>query len=269
MAKKRGYTIALAGKGGTGKTTLAGFLVRFLKEHEMSPILAVDADSNANFNEVLGLQVEETLGKAREMMKKDVPVGMTKDIFMEMKVQQALVEANGFDLIVMGRPEGPGCYCAANNLLSKFIDKLIKNYAYLVIDNEAGMEHFSRLTTKDIDLLLVVSDPSRRGILSARRIYDLVDELGIRVGRKFLLVNQYREGLASLVSRETGTFGPDFVETIPEDELIYQFDLEGKPSSQLPPESVALRAANAIFAKLLLEQEAAPQHRSGQAGSAA
>jgi len=256
MAKKQGYTIALAGKGGTGKTTLAGLLVRFLKEHDMSPILAVDADSNSNLNEVLGLKVEETLGEAREMMKKDVPVGMTKDMWMEMKVEQALVEAKGFDLIVMGRPEGPGCYCAANNLLSAFIERLMNNYPYLVVDNEAGMEHFSRLTTKDIDLLLVVSDSSRRGILSARRIYDLVDELNIRVGRKYLLVNQYRDKLAKLVAKETETFDPNSVSTIPEDDLIYEFDLEGKPTMELPPESVALQAANEIFARLLLEKAA-------------
>jgi CO dehydrogenase maturation factor len=256
MVKKQGYTIAMAGKGGTGKTTLAGLLVRFLKEHNMTPILAVDADANTNLNEVLGLEVEETLGEAREMMRKDVPVGMTKDIFMEMKVEQALVESNGFDLMVMGRPEGPGCYCAANNLLSKFIERMMDNYPYLVVDNEAGMEHFSRLTTKDIDLLLIVSDSSRRGILSARRIYDLVDELGIKVGRKYLLVNQYRDKLESLVAKETQTFDPDSVSTIPEDDLIYEFDLEGKPTIELPAESVALQATNEIFRKLLLEKAA-------------
>ena len=256
MVKKQGYTIAMAGKGGTGKTTLAGLLVRFLKEHNMIPILAVDADANTTLNEVLGLEVEETLGEAREMMKKDVPVGMTKDIFMEMKVEQTLVESNGFDLMPMGRPEGPGCYCAANNLLSKFIERMMNNYPYLVVDNEAGMEHFSRLTTKDIDLLLIVSDSSRRGILSARRIYDLVDELGIRVGRKYLLVNQYRDKLESLVAKETQIFDPDSVSTIPEDDLIYQFDLEGKPTIELPAESVALQAINEVFRKLLLEKAA-------------
>jgi CO dehydrogenase maturation factor len=190
------------------------------------------------------------------MMKKDVPVGMTKDIFMEMKVEQTLVESNGFDLMPMGRPEGPGCYCAANNLLSKFIERMMNNYPYLVVDNEAGMEHFSRLTTKDIDLLLIVSDSSRRGILSARRIYDLVDELGIRVGRKYLLVNQYRDKLESLVAKETQIFDPDSVSTIPEDDLIYQFDLEGKPTIELPAESVALQAINEVFRKLLLEKAA-------------
>ncbi len=249
--KKQGYTIAMAGKGGTGKTTLAGLLVRFLLEHEMTPILAVDADANSNLHEVLGLEMEETLGEAREMMKKDVPVGITKDMWMEMKVEQALVEATGFDLMVMGRPEGPGCYCAANNLLSKFIERMMDNYPYLVVDNEAGMEHFSRLTNKEIDLLLVVSDSSRRGILSARRIYDLVDELGIRVGQKYLLVNQYRDKLESIVTKETQVFDSNSVSTIPEDDLIYQFDLEGKPTVQLPPESMALQAANEIFSKLL------------------
>jgi len=128
MRKKRAHIFAFAGKGGSGKTTLAGLLVRFLKEHRMTPILAVDADSNANFNEVLGLEVEDTLGQAREMLKKEVPVGMTKDVFIEMKVEQALVEIKDFDLIVMGRPEGPGCYCAANNLLSRCIDSLMGNY---------------------------------------------------------------------------------------------------------------------------------------------
>jgi CO dehydrogenase maturation factor len=130
---------------------------------------------------------------------------------------------------------------------------MMDNYPYLVVDNEAGMEHFSRLTTKYIDLLLIVSDSSRRGILSARRIYDLVDELGIRVGRKYLLVNQYRDKLERLVTKETETFGPDSVSTIPEDDLIYQFDLEGKPTVELPPDSVALQAANEVFEKLLIE----------------
>ena len=253
MRKERRHIFAFAGKGGTGKTTLAGLLVRFLKEHNLTPILAVDADSNANFNEVLGLKVEETLGQAREMLKKEVPAGMSKDIFIEMKVEQALIETNFVDLIVMGRPEGPGCYCAANNLLSKCIDRVMGNYPYLVIDNEAGMEHFSRLTTKDIALLFVVSDPSRRGMLSARRICDLIDELGISVGRKFLMINRYREGLTRLISQQIKGLGPESVATIPEDKLIYQYDLEGLPTIELPTESVALRAANKIFARLMEE----------------
>ena len=251
MGRKQTYIFAFAGKGGTGKTTLAGLLVRFLFEHNLTPILAVDADSNANFNEVLGIKVDETLGQAREMLKKEAPVGMTKDMFMEMKVQQALIETKFFDLIVMGRPEGPGCYCAANNLLGNCLDRLMGNYPCLVIDNEAGMEHFSRLTTKNIDLLFVVSDPSRRGMLSARRICDLIDELGINVGRKFLMINRYREGLTRLFSQQIRGLDPESVAIIPEDELIYHYDLEGKPTIDLPPESVALQAANKVFARLI------------------
>jgi CO dehydrogenase maturation factor len=250
MGKVRTHVFAFAGKGGTGKTTLAGLLVRFLLEHNLTPVLAVDADSNANFNEVLGLKVEGTLGQARELLKKEVSVGMTKDMFMEMKVQQALIETNFCDLIVMGRPEGPGCYCAANNLLSNCLHRLMGNYPYLVIDNEAGMEHFSRLTTKNIDLLFVVSDPSRRGMLSARRICELIDELGISVGRKFLMINRYREGLTRLISQQIEGLRPESVATIPEDNLICQYDLQGRPTIELPTESVALQAANRVFARL-------------------
>lgn len=161
------FTIAVSGKGGTGKTTFTAMIIRHLLEKGKSPVLAVDADSNANLNEVLGIELRSTLGKARELMKRDVPVGMTKDVWFEYKIQEALVEAKGFDLIAMGRPEGAGCYCAANTLARKYLDLLTQNYRYIVIDNEAGMEHFSRLTTRDVDLLFILSDASRRGILTA------------------------------------------------------------------------------------------------------
>ena len=187
------YSIALAGKGGTGKTTMAGILVKYLVEKGRTPVLAVDADANANLNEVLGLEVEETLGDAREDMKKGVSAGMTKNIFIEMKLQQAVIEADGFDLIVMGRPEGAGCYCAANTLLTESLEKLIDNYTSVVMDNEAGMEHISRLTTNNIDALLVVSDPTRRGLQAASRIVDLADKLSLNIGRKMVMVNRLRD----------------------------------------------------------------------------
>ncbi len=176
------YTIALAGKGGSGKTTMAGLLIKYLVRGNKIPILAVDADCNANLNEVLGLEIKDTLGNAREEMKKGVvPGGMTKDIFMEMKLEESLVEAPGFDLVVMGQPEGAGCYCAANTLLAGFMDRLAGNYPFIVMDNEAGMEHISRLTTKNVDILLVVSDSSRRGLQAAIRIDDLAKRLNIGV----------------------------------------------------------------------------------------
>ena len=244
-------TIALGGKGGTGKTTIAGLLVRYLVNNGMKPVLAIDADSNANLNDVLGCELIETLSDAREMMKKDVPSGMTKDIFMEMKVEQALVESDGYDLVAMGQPEGPGCYCAANNLLTSLIDRLMKNYEYLVIDNEAGMEHFSRLTQKDIDLLILVSDPSRRGLTAACRIAELVRGLPIHVTETLLVVNQLENGDQDWPEDVLRTFGEDHVYGLPSDPLLAQFDKEGKPTSQLPEDCPVVKAANTLFEKLL------------------
>ncbi|NNL78346.1 MAG: AAA family ATPase, partial [Desulfobacterales bacterium] len=188
------YTVALAGKGGSGKTTMAGLLIKYLLKKDKTPILAVDADCNANLNEVLGLEINDTLGNAREEMKKGVvPGGMTKDIFMEMKLEEAMVEAQGYDLIVMGQPEGAGCYCAANTLLAGFMERLEGNYPFIVMDNEAGMEHISRLTTKNVDVLLIITDPSRRGLQAALRIEDLARCLNIVVGKSYVVINQVKE----------------------------------------------------------------------------
>lgn len=244
------YSIGLAGKGGTGKTTIAGLLVRYLVEKGKVPVLAVDSDANANLNEVLGLEVRETLGDAREEMKTGVSAGMTKDVFMEMKLEQSVVEAEGFDLIVMGRPEGPGCYCAANTLLTQYLDRLINNYAYVVIDNEAGMEHISRLTTNNIDLLLVVSDTTRRGIHSAARIFELADELGLNIAQKTVIINQVKEGQTDQVKKMVEGFGLPLGGIIPDDVLIQDFDLKGRPTIQLDPGSRALQAAFDIFEKI-------------------
>jgi len=247
------YSIALAGKGGTGKTTMAGFLIKYLVEKGKRPVLAVDADANANLNEVLGLQVEETLGDAREQMKKGVAAGMTKDIFMEMKLQEAVIEASGFDLIVMGRPEGAGCYCAANTLLTVYLDKLMGNYKYLVMDNEAGMEHISRLTTNNIDDLLVVSDPTRRGIQAAARIVKLTDELGLNIGRKLVVVNQAREGQEKGLEEVVKEYKLVLVGLVPEDADLQQFDLNGRPTVELENDNRAVAAAYRIFDKMFDE----------------
>ena len=245
------YSIGLAGKGGTGKTTLSGLLIRYLVEKGKVPVLAVDADSNFNLNEVLGMEVRETLGDAREEMKKGVATGMTKDVFMEMKLEQAVVEAQGFDLIVMGRPEGAGCYCAANTLLTNSLDRLINNYAYIVMDNEAGMEHISRLTTNNVDLLLVVSDPTRRGMQAALRIYQLTDSLGLKIEKKVFVVNQAKEGQGEEIRKRAKEFNLDPEGIIPEDPLVRRFDLEGKPTTELNAESTALGAAFNLFEKIL------------------
>ncbi|MDR3557872.1 MAG: AAA family ATPase [Syntrophobacteraceae bacterium] len=245
------FAIALGGKGGTGKTTIAGLLIRYMLNHGMKPLLAIDADCNSNLNEVLGVVLEETLSDAREDMRTKVPTGMTKDIYMEMKVEQALIETAEFDLIAMGRPEGPGCYCAANNLLTTLIERLIGNYQYIVIDNEAGMEHFSRLNQKDIDLLVLVSDPSRRGLSAACRIAELVKTLPMKVARTVLVVNQIREAISEWPEEVLRIFGCEGIACLPADPMISRFDMEGKPTVKLPDDAVVVIEANKLFEKLL------------------
>ncbi len=245
------YSIALAGKGGTGKTTMAGLLVRYLVEKGKKPVLAVDADANANLNEVLGLEVEETLGDAREEMKHGVASGMTKNVFMEMKLQQAVVESDGFDLIVMGRPEGSGCYCAANTLLTEYLGRLIDNYPYIVMDNEAGMEHISRLTTNNIDILVAVSDATRRGIQAASRIIRLTDELKLNIARKVLVINQANEAQWETLIEAARDFGLEVIGLIPEDKELREFDLKGKPTIELTSNNPVIQAAYEVFDKIV------------------
>jgi CO dehydrogenase maturation factor len=229
------FSIALAGKGGTGKTTLAGLLVKYLLHHHKQPVLAVDADSNSNLNEVLGVPVSDTLGNAREEMKKgQVPSGMTKDVFMSMKLEQAVAESEGFDLISMGRPEGSGCYCAANSLLTGFLEKLVGNYPYIVMDNEAGMEHVSRLTTKNVDVLLLVADPSRRGLQAALRIDALARELSIGVGKSRLVINQAKEPPSREALELIAQAGVELAGTVPEDPTVYDYDSRGVPTIRMP-----------------------------------
>jgi CO dehydrogenase maturation factor len=246
------FVIALAGKGGTGKTTVAGMLLRYLVEHGKTPVLAVDADANSNFNEVLGVEVDSTVGAAREEMKKGGGlVDITKDQLIEMRINQCLVEADGFDLIVMGQPEGPGCYCAANNLVAHFMGVLSKNYPYILMDNEAGMEHISRLTTSNVDLLVLVSDPSWRGIQAASRLQELARQLKIVIGRPVLIVNRASNGLSAKARTEIESRGLELAGLIPEDQGLAEFDAMGRPTYTLPTDSPALQAAYEIFARLL------------------
>lgn len=246
------FSIALAGKGGTGKTTVAGFLIKYLIKKGKVPILAVDADANANLNEVLGATVEQTLGNAREEMKKgQVPNGMTKDVFMSMKMEEAIIEADGYDLIVMGQPEGAGCYCAANTLLTGFLERLSGNYPYLVMDNEAGMEHISRLTTRNVDILLLVSDTSRRSLQAAIRIYHLAKELNIGFKKSYLIVNQSKNGLPEAALKMIRHEGVELAGLIPEDSTIYEYDVSGYPTIQMPENAPSVKAAFAVFEKII------------------
>lgn len=246
-------TIAVAGKGGTGKTTVAALIVRCLNEDGLKPILAVDADSNVNLNDVLGVTLNETIGNIREEMKERVsglPGGMTKPQFLEYKIHASLVETPRFDLIAMGRPEGPGCYCYANNLLRDILNSLSANYAQVVIDNEAGLEHLSRRTTQRIDDLLIVSDPSPRGIRAAARISRLLKELDSRVGRKFLILNRVRgplPGSLGSLLRETGL---DHLASVSEDEHLLRMDQEGNSIWDIPADSPVYRTVRRLLKDL-------------------
>ena len=245
-------TIAMAGKGGTGKTTVSGMLIKYLVDRDKSPVLAVDADANANLNEILGLEVTETLGNAREEMKKGiVPSGMTKDVFISMKLEQAIMEQQGFDLVVMGQPEGVGCYCAANTLLTGFLERLSGNYPYVVMDNEAGMEHLSRLTTKNVDVLLIVTDTSRRGLQAGLRINKLAKDLNIVAGKSFIIINQAKSDPSDTVKTLIDDDGLKLAGVIPDDEQVYEFDLEGRPTIDIDQGNPALKAAYTIFDQII------------------
>jgi CO dehydrogenase maturation factor len=253
-----GFTIAVAGKGGTGKTSLCGLTIRYLKEKKHGAILAVDADANANLNDVLGVKVHATVGKLRETSLEAIkstaprPGGMSMEQLFDYQIQQALIEAAGFDLLVMGRPEGSGCYCAANNIIRKYMDKLADTYPFTVMDNEAGLEHLSRRTTQDTDLLLIISDSSVRGIMTAGRIGELVKELNLNVKRSVLIVNRVQDHdsddtLQKIIEQQ----GVEFAGFVPADEMIFEYDLNGKPLIQLPSDSKALTSYFAVLDKLI------------------
>lgn len=251
-----GFHIAVAGKGGTGKTTVAGLLLRHLVTRGRGRVLAVDADANMNLNEVLGLSVHQTIGQIRENLG-SVPQGMTKDAYINYRTQECLIEADGFDLIVMGRPEGPGCYCYANTLCKKYVDEMADNYAYVVLDNEAGMEHLSRRTTHNMDLVLAVTDSSVRGIQAAGRIRDLVGELKLDIGRLAVIVNRVSGGLEDPTRREIERLGLELAGVVPADPNVTAFDLEGTPTFQLPEDSAAYRAVVDILERYLPREEQA------------
>ncbi len=245
--------IAVAGKGGTGKTTLTAMLIRFLLEkYPRKSMLAVDADANANLNETLGLSVEETIGSILEDTKKPnaVPTGMTKDLFIEYRLNRALVETKHFDLLVMGNPQGPGCYCFPNDLLKRYLEQLSKNYDYLLVDNEAGLEHLSRRLLPKADLFLVTSDATARGVRSAGRVREIVENVKIEVGRMGLVISRSRGGVSEQLAQEIEKTGLPLFGEIPYDSQVAQQDLEGKPLLDLPGDSAAVEAANKIFESL-------------------
>ncbi len=250
----------MAGKGGSGKTSVTSLIIRYLKKNKLEPILAIDADPNANLGESLGLEVKQTVGSiiaSFNSEKINIPPGMTKEAYLEYKLNKALLESEGLDLLTMGRGEGSECYCYPNLLLRKFADSLAGNYAYVVMDNEAGMEHLSRRTTQNIDVLLVISDHSVKGIRTVARIRALVSELKLTVNRQSVIINFVPTKLAPLVSEELARLGIEPTALIPEDEQIYKYDLELKPLLDLPDTSKGVRAVNDLMAEVLQKESIA------------
>ena len=248
------FNIAVAGKGGSGKTSVASLVIRYLKKNGLGPILAVDADPNANLGESLGLSIRQTVGSiiaAFNEEKINIPAGMTKEAYLDYKLNEAIVESERLDLLTMGRGEGPECYCYPNLILRKLADTLADSYAYMVMDTEAGMEHLSRRTTQNIDELLIVSDHSVKGVRTLARIRDLVTELKLVVKRQSVIINFAPTQLHPLVSGELDKLGIELAATIPLDEEVYEYDLRLKPLLDLPDTSKAVRAVSDLMAKLL------------------
>ena len=250
--------IAVAGKGGTGKTTLCGMIIKYLADRESGQVLAVDADPNSNLNEVLGVEAPETLGDIREVVLKNtsgenMPGGMTKQEYMDFMFGEALAEEDDFDLLVMGKTQGEGCYCFINGILRSQIDKYAGTYSHIVIDNEAGLEHISRGTLPKVDTLILVSDCSRRGIQAAGRAARLVEDLKITPNTLKLVVNRAPGGvIAEGVLEEIKIQNLDLLGIIPQDEFIYQYDSEGKPVVDVPEDSPIKMAVKKIIAELKL-----------------
>jgi len=248
------FNIAVAGKGGTGKTSLASLVIRYLKKKGSVPILAIDADPNANLGESLGLEAKQTVGLILDEFQKTkikIPPGMTKEVYLEHKLNQAIAEGDGIDLITMGRGEGPECYCYPNLIVRKLADTLSNNYTYMIMDNEAGMEHLSRRTTNNIDELLIISDHSVKGVRTIARIKELVAQLKLAVKRQSVIINLAPATLAPPVTEELARQEIEPVATIPLDEELYQYDLKLKPLLDLPDSSKAVRAVDHLMAKLL------------------
>ncbi|MDD5141939.1 AAA family ATPase [Methanoregula sp.] len=240
------FTIAVSGKGGTGKTTVSSLLVRSFIAMGESPVLAVDADPNANLHEALGVPVKETLGSMREeAFSRNIPPGMNRHDYVRFRFRQALVESEGFDLVAMGRPEGTGCYCFANDLLSECMERLERDYHFIVIDTEAGMEHISRGTIGKPDLLLIVSDPGARGLRTIARIREIATQLGLEKEKIRVVFNQYKTGAASV---DIGEESP--IAFIPEDPAVEKADLAAEPVSLISDDSPARIAVRELAERI-------------------
>ncbi|MBM4339117.1 MAG: carbon monoxide dehydrogenase [Deltaproteobacteria bacterium] len=247
--------IAVSGKGGTGKTTIASLVLRYLLLKNFKPILAVDADPNSNFGDALGVKVESTVGKVLDGFLKDkesLPMGVVKESLIDYKLSEILVEEKGFDLISMGQGEGPGCYCYPNTIIRNYIEKLASNYKHVVIDNEAGMEHISRRTNGSLDALLLVSDPSMKGIRTCKKLENLVNELGLNIKKIFLLINRVTHEPPPQIMEEVKRLNLNLLEIIPEDENVVDHELKGIPMLNLEESSPSVIKIREALTKVFL-----------------
>ena len=251
-------TIAIAGKGGTGKTTIAALLIKLLREQGRGPILAIDADPASNLNAVLGLPLERTVGDIREDSGEKarsgrLEAGVPKQDLLDYEINASIIEGEGVDLLAMGRPEGPGCYCAANTMLRTIVDRISASYDVVVIDNEAGLEHLSRRTTRDVDVLLVISDPSVRGLTTAGRIIDLIDELKTKVGTHHLIVNRANGHIGPQLMQVVRQRDLKLLATIPSNETLARLDAEGRPVIEVPDDNVVCELLRPVVEQILSE----------------
>jgi CO dehydrogenase maturation factor len=272
--------IAVTGKGGTGKTTLSGFLIDWLARKGFTPILAVDADANANLADVLGVEAEVSLAELRDTINTSdmdddgpIPPGMSKQDWLDSRFAAAITEEDDYDLLVMGRTQGRGCYCFVNGLLQSHIARYADNYRYLVVDNEAGMEHLSRGVLPRVDRILIVSDCSRRGVQAAGRIQELTRELGLSPGSMDFIINRAPEEtltgesagadytdyesngvtyrLDSGVAGEIEAQGLALAGVVPSDPAVYEYDAKGLPTATLPTDSPSRRAFDEILERIM------------------
>lgn len=258
-------TIALAGKGGVGKTTIAGMVIKYLVQSQPGAVLAIDADPSSNLNMVLGLDLDWTVGDIREDMLAQVkesltaggaamgvmPGGVSKRDYLDYQIRSSLSEGDQVDLIAMGRSEGPGCYCAVNHNLREVVDAISKNYAYVVIDNEAGMEHLSRRTTRDVQHLLVVSDPTQRGIVAAERIAGMCNDLEIRIENVYLVLNRLNGEIPGALQERIDAMGIPLLGVVPADSELTSFEFSGRPLVELGDASPVYQTVAEMVKKIL------------------
>ena len=250
------HTVAVAGKGGVGKTTTCGMIIDYLCKKNKGPVLVVDADANANLNEVLGVEMETSLGQIREEiahaeLKGTIPKGMSKADYAEFKFNSALIEEDDFDMLVMGRTQGSGCYCFVNGMLKTQVDKYARNYSYVVMDNEAGLEHVARGTLPHVDTMLLISDCSRRGIQAVARIAEMIDELNLNPGQMGLIVNRAPGGvLDDGIKAEIEKHGLKLFGVLPHSDAVYRCDCDGEPSAQLPDTEPMKTALKGVMAAI-------------------